>query len=115
MANKFNILNCDSACLGCVKSYKKKHDLSSGGTFDIVCNGIPKEYISEAIASTIDQDNLKSMISMLDPVTWAAEVLDWHCSDPDGSIWKRKTEDGSIGEVTPYVEEQHAELVKKRC
>jgi len=27
---------------------------------------------------------------MLDPVTWAAEVLDWHCFDPDGEIWKRK-------------------------
>jgi replicative DNA helicase len=27
---------------------------------------------------------------MLDPVAWAADVLDWHCLDPDGSIWKRR-------------------------
>ncbi|RKZ06473.1 hypothetical protein DRQ25_13845 [Candidatus Fermentibacteria bacterium] len=27
---------------------------------------------------------------MLDPVAWAREVLDWHCLDPDGEVWKRK-------------------------
>lgn len=29
----------------------------------------------------------------MDPVTWAAQTLDWHCLDPDGEIWKRKNPD----------------------
>jgi replicative DNA helicase len=27
---------------------------------------------------------------LLDPVAWAAQVLDWHCLDEDSSVWQRK-------------------------
>ncbi len=113
MSNKFNILASDPACTSCIKGYSKKHNLKSGDSFSIACHGIPKEYISPSVAESVPPEELKSMISMLDPVTWAAEVLDWHCIDPDGSIWKRKTAEGSLDEVTPYIEENHAELVKQ--
>ncbi len=113
MASKLNLVQCDEACVTCIKKYKKKHSLKPGEQFEINCNGIPKEYLSPELLATIPQDNLLSMISMLDPVTWAAQVLDWHCTDPDGEIWKRKTLEGSLGEVTPYIEEKYGELVKQ--
>jgi intein/homing endonuclease len=109
----FNILNCDIACTTCVKSYSKKHDLKKGDQFKIKCGGIPKEYLSSAMLENVAGEDTKSMLAMLDPVTWAAQVLDWHCSDPDGSIWIRKTDEGSLGEVTPYVEEQYGHLIKQ--
>ncbi len=111
MSAKFNILLSDPACTGCIKSYKKKHDLKPGDTFDISCVGIPKEYVTASMGSSVPEENLKSMVSMLDPVTWAAEVLDWHCIDPDGAIWKRKTEENTLDEVTPYIDEVYGDLV----
>jgi replicative DNA helicase len=109
----FNILTCDQACTNCVKSYKKKHDLKKGDSFKIACNGIPKDYIAPNVAETLNISDYKDALSILDPVRWAADVLDWHCSDPYGEIWKRKTSDGSLGEVTPYIEEKHSQLVKE--
>lgn len=111
MASKLNLLACDNACIDCVRGYKKKHGLKSGDSFSISCGGIPKNYISPSISSLFSQED-QTMLSMLDPVHWAAQVLDWHCIDPDGAIWKRKTEEGSLGDVTPYIEEAHSELVK---
>lgn len=112
MAGKFNLLDCSDICLKCVRSYKKKHDLASGGSFGITCGGIPKNYISPGMSSLISEED-QAMLSLLDPVKWAAQVLDWHCIDPDGEIWKRKTEDGTLGTVTPYIDEIHSELVKQ--
>jgi hypothetical protein len=83
-----NLTNCTQECHSCIKNYAKKHRLRQGDKFTISCNGIPKNYISEATAA-----QLKSPFSaelLLDPVKWAAEVLDWHCLDPDGAVWKRK-------------------------
>ncbi len=80
---------CDQACLGCVKSYKKKHSLSQG-KFEISCNGIPAEYISPDLAASLGEEQYMTALSVMDPVTWAAEHIDWHCLDPDGSVWKRK-------------------------
>ncbi len=106
-----NLLTCDDACLSCVNRYKKKHDLKKGDLFQISCTGIPKNYVSPAISAIINEED-QSILSMLDPVEWAKQVLDWHCIDPDGSIWKRKTEESSLGSVTPYVDEAHSELIK---
>lgn len=89
----FNLNNCDVACFGCIKKYKKKHDLKEGETFRIACHGIPKTFLPILLAESIPEAERKTALSMLDPVTWAAETLDWHCIDPDGSIWKRKNPD----------------------
>ncbi len=111
--SKLNLLECDKACHGCVKGYKNKHDLKPGGLFQISCNGIPKEYLSPEMKESLSEDDTLSMLSMIDPVTWARETLDWHCEDPDGEVWKRKTIENSLGEVTPYIEEKYGELVKQ--
>ena len=73
MPGKLNVLDCDPACTSCIKSYKKKHDLTKVDTFDIGCMGIPKNYISEDMAKALSDENTRSMLSMLDPVTWAKE------------------------------------------
>ena len=98
--SNIDLRQCDSACLGCVKSYKKKHDRDS--KFTIVCNGIPLEYIPKNVLATIDnEEDAKSAIGMLDPVSWASQVLDWHCIDPDGEVWKRKSRDALLPQGTP--------------
>src|ERR1044072_1807440 len=38
---------------------------------------------------------------MLDPVAWASHFLDWHCLDPDGEVWKRKSRENSLPQGTP--------------
>jgi replicative DNA helicase len=43
----------------------------------------------------------------MDPVTWAANVLDWHCLDPDGKIWKRR----NPAEYDKWVNEHPGESV----
>lgn len=109
----FNVLNCDVACTSCIKSYSKKHELKKGDAFKVTCNGIPKEYLTQSMMESVDSQDVVTMLAALDPVTWAAEHLDWHCQDPDGEIWKRKTLEGSLGEVTPYKDEEYSELVKQ--
>ena len=84
---------CDKACFGCIKNYKTKHSLKSGQKFEIRCNGIPKDHIPPAILDTIRPEERNMAQSLLDPVTWAAQTLDWHCLDPDGSVWKRRNPD----------------------
>lgn len=105
MAVQLNLNLCDNACIECIKQYKKKHKLSKGETFEIKCGGIPKKYIPENILSTIAQDP-EILEAQLDPVKWAAKYIDWHCIDPDGSVWKRKQEDGSLKDLPPYNEER---------
>jgi intein/homing endonuclease len=82
--------SCDSACLQCIKAYKKKHNLQLGDKFELHCKGIPKNYIPETIAQTLSEEEKLTALTLVDPVAWAAKNLDWHCEDPDGSIWKRK-------------------------
>lgn len=90
MAVQLDLNLCDKACLGCIKSYKKKHSLSSG-KFEVKCGGIPKDYLGpELRASLSSEEEQQAAIAVLDPVTWASENLDWHCLDPDGEVWKRK-------------------------
>lgn len=88
---KLNILQSDVACKSCVKSYAKKHNFQKGDTFDISCRGIPQEYVSSATAALLDSEINPELV--MDPVKWASEVLDWHCLDPDGSVWARKNPD----------------------
>lgn len=86
-----NLANCSSICNGCIKSYKKKHDLKRGQTFDVQCEGIPDfENKQLALFAEMSGEEAKTARSLLDPVQWAKEVLDWHCFDPDGAVWKRK-------------------------
>lgn len=84
---------CDKACFGCIKGYKTKHKLKTGQKFEIRCNGIPKDHVPLPILESIKPEERHMAKALLDPVTWAAETLDWHCLDPDGSVWKRKNPD----------------------
>ncbi len=91
---------CDPACRDCVHQYAQKHRLKRGDRFSIGCSGIPKDYLSAGMRSVIDDPEFA--ISILDPVTWAAKNLDWHCLDPKGEVWKRKSEEGTLGELPSY-------------
>lgn len=85
-----NLNQCDGACLECVKAYKCKHSLKSGQKFNIKCKGIASESVQLSLLSQLPTNEQQIAKAMIDPVVWAAETLDWHCLDPDGSIWKRK-------------------------
>jgi len=82
-----DLTQCDKTCLNCIKGYKSKHKLVAGQKFKIKCTGIPDYEQLSLFGETSEQD---TALSVLDPVRWAAETLDWHCLDPDGEIWKRK-------------------------
>ncbi len=98
---------CDPACTACVLSYVKKHNLKAGqgGKWEIPCTGIPKEYISKEVLSTLNIPP-EIALSMVDPVQWAATFLDIHCLDPIGDTWKKKTLEGRLGTIRPYNEEE---------
>lgn len=99
-----NLNDCDPICTECVKHYIKKHNLKKGDAFKIIgCKGIPKNPISSEALATIGVDP-ETAKSMMNPVLWAARFLDWHCEDPDGSIWKRKTQEGSLNGMDEYDE-----------
>jgi hypothetical protein len=95
-----NILQSDSACHDCLKTYAKKHNFKKGDKFEIDCKGIPREYISSLtssqLTSTVDPQIL------MDPVMWAAQVLDWHCLDPDGDVWARKDPEEYIEQMAKH-------------
>jgi replicative DNA helicase len=88
-----NLNNCDQACLGCVKRYAKKHSLKKGEQFRVPCNGIPSDYIPLPVLESIDEAERATAQGLFDPVEWARTNIDWHCLDPDGSIWMRKNPD----------------------
>jgi replicative DNA helicase len=88
-----NLNNCDQACFGCIKKYKAKHNPEKGESFKVLCNGIPKDFVPLSVLASLSSKEHSSALSMLDPVAWAAETLDWHCFDADGEIWKRKNPD----------------------
>jgi len=96
---------CDGACVNCIRRYVAKHRLAKGESFDIPCSGIPQEYLPDNILASAGDDP-EVAISMFDPVTWARRFLDWHCLDPDGSIWERKEQDHSLGNLPAYNEYQ---------
>jgi hypothetical protein len=84
---------CDKTCFGCIKGYRDKHSLKIGQKFEVRCSGIPKDHIPLPILQSIKPEERNMAKGLLDPVTWAANTLDWHCLDPDGDIWKRKNPD----------------------
>lgn len=99
-----NLNQCVNACHDCVKQYICKHKIRRGENkkFEIECGGIPLKYIPDSIVAGLGGDT-SSITAMLDPVSWASKYLDWHCIDPDGEIWKRKTAEGSLpSEARPY-------------
>ena len=83
-----NLTQCTQDCHSCIKAYSTKHRLKKGDKFKISCVGIPSNYINEATASQLQSPFSAELL--FDPVRWAADVLDWHCLDADGEIWKRK-------------------------
>jgi len=85
-----NLNTCKENCLECVKKYGKKHTLKKGQKFAIKCRGIPKKETQLSLLDSLPEEDRVTAQAMLDPVIWAAQTLDWHCTDPDGSIWKRK-------------------------
>ncbi len=85
-----NLKILDDTCTTCIKNYAIKHRLGKGDKFKIKCYGIPKDYVSPSAAASLSSDAVTSAVALLDPVTWAKEMLDWHCLDDDGEIWKRK-------------------------
>lgn len=87
---------CDQVCFGCIKKYKTKHQLAKGQSFDVTCKGIPKDFIPLEVLASLQSTEHAAAISMMDPVAWAAETLDWHCFDPTGEVWKRKNPDEYI-------------------
>jgi hypothetical protein len=96
-----NLKQCDGICTECIKSYIDKHRLKTGQKFDIPCLGIPKEYIPENVLASLGTDPTAAL-AMVDPVAWAAEFLDWHCIDPIGEIWKRKSYEGTNGSAPKF-------------
>jgi hypothetical protein len=98
---------CDKLCWDCIAKYSQKHRLHKGDSFQIGCRGIPNEYISDHILSTVEKPELA--VAAFDPVTWASKYLDWHCLDPEGEHWQRKTLEGSLGQIDEYDEERAAQ------
>lgn len=92
-----NILQSDVACHGCLRDYAKKHSFKAGDTFDIDCRGIPLQYISDAASASLPSEVNPEIL--LDPVTWASSVLDWHCLDPNGDIWARKNPEEYLNQM----------------
>jgi len=90
-----NLNQCTSECSSCIRRYISKHRLKRGDSFDIPCHGIPLEYLPADVRSSVSGDP-ELAISMIDAVTWAGKFLDWHCYDPIGEHWKRKSLEGSM-------------------
>jgi replicative DNA helicase len=91
----FDISKCHSDCEGCIRDYSKKHadDFRTEKvpkSFHIKCRGIPDDYVEHYRNKKTTEEELQEYEILLDPVKWAAKYLDWHCLDPDGSIWARK-------------------------
>lgn len=105
---KIDLNQCNKACHGCVKGYIKKHSIKKGDKLEISCTGIPTSYIPDSVAASLGTDPTMA-IAMFDPVTWAAKLLDWHCLDPDGENWRRKTDDGSLSKLPKYDDEVYKE------
>lgn len=95
-----NILQSDEACHVCLKSYSKKFNFKKGDKFELLCRGIPKQYINDSTSLALSGDFSAEIV--LDPVRWAAEVLDWHCLDPDGQIWARKNPDEYVRQMVDF-------------
>lgn len=95
-----NLSACDKACTACIKSYIGKHTLKKGDTFSIQCGGIPIDFIPKEAAKYLE-DEYDAALTIFDPVAWAAKYLDWHCIDPVGEHWKRKTLEASLPTGVP--------------
>ncbi|MHA1909775.1 MAG: terminase large subunit domain-containing protein [Candidatus Thorarchaeota archaeon] len=101
-----DLKQCTQTCHQCVKDYIKRFQLKKGDSFDIPCTGIPLQYLPDSVIASLGEEP-EAAIAMLDPVAWANRFLDWHCTDPDGEIWKRKTNEGSLPpNAAPYDEER---------
>ena len=73
----FNDPNISEECLRCREKIIAK---SKDGTFDADCTGIfPAAYkLEQQSGKTLTEAQAKAASSLLDPIGWAAAVLDWH-------------------------------------
>ena len=99
--SSINLNTCDGICHNCVKRYIQKHKPEQGEKFEIPCAGIPLQYIPDSVLSSLGPDP-EAAVAMVDPVTWAAKFLDWHCIDPDGKHWIRKSLEGTNGAAPKF-------------
>lgn len=81
---------CSQECFSCIRAYKEKFSLEKGETFDIRCRGIMSDELQQRHLDMLPESERKEASLLLDPVKWAAENFDWHCLDPDNSVWMRK-------------------------
>jgi len=96
-----NLSTCNQTCKDCILGYVQKHRLGKGDKFEIICKGIPEQYLPDHVLASVEDP--EEAISVFDPVVWAARNLDWHCLDPQGEVWRRKTEDGMLAnQYNPY-------------
>lgn len=86
-----NLDQCTQSCVGCIKAYKKKHTLKKGQKFEIQCEGIVDyENPQLELFQGMSEDEAHTVRTIMDPVEWARDTIDWHCIDTDGEVWKRK-------------------------
>lgn len=73
----FNDPNISEECLRCREKVIAK---SKDATFDADCTGIfPAAYkLEQQSGKTLTDAQTKAANSLLDPIGWAAAVLDWH-------------------------------------
>ena len=73
----FNDPNISKECLRCREKVTAK---SKDGDFDVDCTGIfPAAYkLEQQSGKTLTDAQTKAANSLLDPIGWAAAVLDWH-------------------------------------
>jgi intein/homing endonuclease len=98
---------CSGECFSCIKGYKKKYSTVAGESFEIMCDGILKKDAMEEVLEGFPDAEKQSVASILDPVVWAEENLDWYCLDPDGEVWKRK----NPGEYARWVAKHPGESI----
>jgi hypothetical protein len=108
-----NLHECDQICHSCVRNYIHKHDLkkkkkTKKSPFNLDCHGILLDPLSDSLISIAGTDK-ETALNVMDPVAWAANFLDWHCIDPKGEIWKRKTFEGKLGSLPQYDAERAAQ------
>jgi replicative DNA helicase len=103
---QFNLKLCDKSCESCLRRYIKKYKVRDKSKLELSCYGIPLSPVSDDLLGTVDVDE-EFAVALYDPVVWARKMLDWHCLDPDGSVWKRKTQDGTLpANADPYNEKR---------
>lgn len=86
----FEVDKVDSACHDCVRQQLKKYEkfVDSGGKaaghkFQIVCQGIPSNYIDPALKASLTDDQYEDYLAVKDSVSFAKKYI----ALPNGEPW----------------------------